>query len=39
LEGNKIFENFPGNRIIEFENSQSGRGVWKVESEITQIAC
>jgi hypothetical protein len=27
LEGNKISENFPGNIVIEFENSESGRGV------------
>jgi hypothetical protein len=27
FEGNKIFENFPGNRVIEFENSESGRGL------------
>jgi hypothetical protein len=27
LEGNKISANFPGNRVIEFKNSESARGV------------
>jgi hypothetical protein len=27
LEEKKIFENFPGNRVIEFENSEIGRGL------------